>query len=419
MQPADTFFGATQTPDIEFTPNGLIHLVWVGQYPGLIIYHVFHQSSSDGGRHWSGRHQVFNSDWYDTCHPSITSKGDTLFVAFWKIEGLHVFRSFDSGVSWQDSTVADTEFYSLSPPTILYSQGRLHLIYELDIAPYEGNVYYSRSDDLGLTWTARINLSDYGPFPHYTYNPSAFADDQGHIMVVWQDYRFHSSCDWNETSILGRISADNGDSWNSITWLPYTTYFQTPNCLIYADTIFVACPYGSRFGRYNDKISLSYSSDWGSSWSQPEYVTGSRRIDEFGPFLFYTIDRESIYLHCLFCVGEEPDDYGVYYIRNKAFYDDRKPIPDPQPVILKVAAYPNVFNSSTIIFFENSRGGDVELEILDVNGRNIWSKGVSGKEGSIVWEAKDKTGAKVCSGVYFVRVRTTATEKTVKLVYLK
>ena len=418
VQPADTFYGAAEMPDIEYAANGLIHLVWVGQYEGIFRFHVFHQSSSDGGRHWSRSHQVFNNAADDAYYPSLSSKGDTLFVAFMKFEGIHVFRSFDSGITWQDSSIAEYEFWS-SRPTILYSQGRLHLVYALNISQGGVKVYYSQSDDLGLTWTPRIYLSSFEPIAYHSQRPFAYADENGNIVAVWFDYQYGSMCGGVTGDILGRISTDNGETWLSETRLTYTQSGRPPSCDIIVDSVVVAWADGYPLNCVHSKVSYAKTSDWGWSWTDPLVISGDIQVSEFAPFIFHSYERGEAMIHCLYYVVDPPNGGGIYYVRSKPFYSDRKPIPGPEPVILKVNAYPNVFNSTTAVNFENSEGGDAELEIFDVNGKMVWSQSVSGKEGSLIWNAMDSQGAKVCSGIYFIRIRTTEAEKTIKLILLK
>jgi hypothetical protein len=417
IQPADTFYGSSASPDIEYTPNGLIHVAWVGEYPDIYVAEVFHQSSSDGGLHWSNRHQVFNNNGHLACYfPSLASKGDTLFVAFVKLEGIHFFRSFDSGFTWQDSTVVDSEYWG-APPVILYSQGRLHLIYELNLTIDGPKVYYRQSNDLGVAWSPRICLSE--PFSYFSQNPAAYADNYGHLLTVWSDYFYGYTCGVDNRETLGRVSVDNAETWLPETRVTYTQTTQAPHGIVVNDTLHVAWTDAYTLGCDYNKITMSTSNDWGASWSAPEVITGSRETGEFVPFIFYTTDRGTNYLHCLFAAEETPGDYSVYYIRDKGFYNDRKPIPGPQPAILKVSAYPNVFNASTIITYQNWVEDHAEIEILDISGRKIWSRGVSGKEGSIIWDAVDNRGQRVCSGNYFVRVKTTGAEETIRLILLK
>jgi hypothetical protein len=418
IQPADTFYGVSRSTDIERTGDGLLHVAWVGQYEGIFRFHVFHQTSSDGGRNWSNRHQVFNSGSFNTYFPSLASKGDTLFLAVSVGANLTIFHSFDSGLTWQDSTRADTAQNMLDAPLLLYNQGRLHIVYLLGFEETGYDIYYTQSDDFGLSWTSRICLSDSGVPYDASQNPAAYIDERGYLVATWQDYKYGWNCD-GTGEVLGKISTDNGETWLPEIRVTQTQSAEDPGCLLLGDTILVAWPDALPLGCFNRKMSIASSMDWGWSWSEPQVITGNSPGYELSPFLFSSEFHGETFVHCLYFGEISTGGVGVHYLRDKSFYSDRKRMPDNNPVFLKIEAWPNVVNSSTLITYENSQGGEAEIEVFDLSGRMVWSRGISGKEGSVIWNAEDKGGAKVCAGIYLVRVRTTEAEKTIKLVLLK
>jgi hypothetical protein len=89
------------------------------------------------------------------------------------------------------------------------------------------------------------------------------------------------------------------------------------------------------------------------------------------------------------------------------------------PQNIPVSAYPNPFNSYVTMKFyiPNDKGG--ELSIYNIGGQLVKTFNLSGKEAQINWDACDAKGNKVCSGIYFARVSTPQTAKTIKLVLLK
>ncbi len=71
-------------------------------------------------------------------------------------------------------------------------------------------------------------------------------------------------------------------------------------------------------------------------------------------------------------------------------------------------SYPNPFNSSTTIEYEIPERGDVEITIIDVNGkliRNLLSESqISGKH-QFIWDSKDNSGNTITSGIYYCNVK--------------
>jgi len=88
------------------------------------------------------------------------------------------------------------------------------------------------------------------------------------------------------------------------------------------------------------------------------------------------------------------------------------------PQHLNISAYPNPFNSSTIIGYSNLEGGDIR--IFDIKGQLVKTFFTGGEnEGRIEWHATEASGKKVSSGIYFARVSTPQSQKTIKLLLLK
>ncbi len=422
IEPADTFYDGSQYPDIIRTPNGLVHVVWIAQpYPNAMPQ-LYHQSSSDGGRNWSDRHQVFRGAELALYYPRLASKVDTLFLVCRNLENIMTFRSFDDGLTWQDSTVVGSSDAMAYPPTILYSQGRLHLIYEI-IPPdtLTGfTIYYNSSNDLGLTWTPKIPLSsiEVWPISYDSQFPSAYADSDGHIMATWFDYKYGSMCG-TTGDILARVSTDNGDSWLPETRLTHNQSGNASSCLILNNVIYVAWRDSYPFGCDYAKIVLAHSNDWGLNWSQSEIITQNTLEYENDPFLFYSQQGADTLFHCLFTIYDNSFGTDIYYIRDKSFFSDHAPHPPIQPVILDIKASPSVFNSSTLISYENKEGEEGELEIYDILGRKVWSKNIYGKKCKIIWDATDMNGVGLSSGIYMVRAISDVKTAVAKIAYIK
>ncbi len=71
--------------------------------------------------------------------------------------------------------------------------------------------------------------------------------------------------------------------------------------------------------------------------------------------------------------------------------------------------YPNPFNPKTSVRFNLATAGEIELSVLDAQGRRIislaqgyWERGVH----ELSWDGRDEAGRSSASGVYFVQLRT-------------
>jgi flagellar hook assembly protein FlgD len=82
-----------------------------------------------------------------------------------------------------------------------------------------------------------------------------------------------------------------------------------------------------------------------------------------------------------------------------------------------LSAYPNPFNSSTIIKYPNNEGG--ELEIYNLIGQLVKALRISLTSGQIVWDGTDNQNNSVPSGVYFARIKATGIGSGAKLLLLR
>jgi hypothetical protein len=419
--PIDTFY-ASEMPDIIYS-NGKIHIAWVGYFNSLERQKIFHISSSDGGNTWSVPHRIFNNTSSLLKYPRLAAKGDTLFLTCRNASAsesyLLVFRSFNGGVTWRDSTVAEPIAWNTDyHPTILYSQGKVHLVYQIGLdADSAIEIIYRSSANFGTTWSDRVHLSlvDH----HHGQFPSAYTDGAGKILVAWFDYAYGSYCG-TTGDILTRVSTDNGGSWLPIGRATFTQSGCQTACAITGSTLHVVWNDNWLFGCAYPKLMHSSSSDWGLSWSNPELVTEPQSNIEESVGLTSTIVGADTTLNA-FVIRPDTIGGGLVYIRSQhseGIGDDGGEIALPEKLSLE--AYPNPFNSAVIIAFKNPGGGDVEIGIFDISGRKINSFTLKGKsEGKISWDACDAMGNKVSSGIYFAKAGASQTQISIKLIYLK
>ncbi len=95
----------------------------------------------------------------------------------------------------------------------------------------------------------------------------------------------------------------------------------------------------------------------------------------------------------------------------------------PQIPLALHQSYPNPFNPSTTITYDLPEKGRVKLDIYDAAGRFVKSlldrTQNRGSNKSVVWNGKDTAGNRVCSGVYFYRLRFGREELSRKMILLK
>lgn len=83
---------------------------------------------------------------------------------------------------------------------------------------------------------------------------------------------------------------------------------------------------------------------------------------------------------------------------------------------------PNPFNPQTVIRYELTVGGHVQLDIFDSRGRLV--RGLVNEDQNIglqnvTWDGRDNTGQDQPSGVYFYRLRTQGNDESMKMVLFR
>jgi Subtilase family/FlgD Ig-like domain len=80
----------------------------------------------------------------------------------------------------------------------------------------------------------------------------------------------------------------------------------------------------------------------------------------------------------------------------------------PRHSAVALRAAPNPFNPSTVIRFQMPAGGDAQLRIFNLAGREVWSRTVHAEaagEREVAWNGRDLNGKTMPSGVYFAHVK--------------
>ncbi len=200
--------------------NGILHLAWHTQEGAQ--YRVLYAASGDGGVTWSAPQVVFESS-AETYQPAMTIDSNYVYLAFPSKAGAVNYqvlftRRALSGGSWAAPVVLMGGSYNAVRPDLYRdpSNGRLHLVASsFDDAPY---VYYTASDDGGLTWgtVRQVNLTSAAG------QSTRYADVHANGASVYLAGR---TVEFTFFGLLPRYrlftirSLDNGNSWSDLTEL--------------------------------------------------------------------------------------------------------------------------------------------------------------------------------------------------------
>lgn len=172
-------------------------------------------------------------------------------------------KSTDTGLTWSAAQrLTWTSGESSSPAIAIGMDNSINVVWE-DITPGNYEVYYRRSADGGSTWS---------PAQRLTWNsshsrvPAIAIDADNGIHVVWYRYTL------GNVEIHYRKSADGGSTWTPaqrLTWTSGNSYDPAITADSYQDIRVVW--YDSTAGNY--EIYYKCSTDRGSTWSSAQRLT--------------------------------------------------------------------------------------------------------------------------------------------------
>ena len=115
--------------------------------------------------------------------------------------------------------------------------------------------------------------------------------------------------------------------------------------------------------------------------------------------------------------GTQNAGYPFLWAEPSGIADDSPPLPE-----FWLLCYPNPFTESTKLACSLTKPGDFLLTIYDTRGRLVrsWKQyAASHGEYQVTWEGRDSQGAKLPSGIYFLRLTQNGKSATQRLVLLK
>lgn len=368
--------------------------------------------SFNNGVTWSLPNFVFEDGWRSLISYTASSYDSLINIVLFSQQGpdnaFYFVRSSDFGATWSDSQRLFSAVESGIPDqvgangiTYFTWDGRFDLT-----VPWE--IRFIKSSDGGINWSENIVLSDSDEF--HSEHP-AVASDSSKVVCTWMDLKYSPYGITGD--IFFRISYDNGDTWSEEQQLTSNHRATKSDVVIMADTIIITWE-DSRPENGSNSIYSVRSTNEGVTWSDPAWIDGdsfnshdpSLGVGNGRPFLIW---YDWIY----------PDSAGLYFSHWDPEPDGIRKEYDKIPIGISLSAYPNPFNSSTIIRFSTANQAVDELIIYSIMGQEIKTIKVNGKGGQKIWDATDASGEKVSSGIYFVKARTSTSTSFIKLDYLK
>jgi hypothetical protein len=208
----------TNSPGGSFDPciavsGSVVHVVWddLRNATGTMDYEIYYKCSTDGGLSWGPDTRLTNNPSY--CgYPCIVATGPVVQVV-WEDDRdgngeIYYKRSTDAGLTWGADTRLTNDLADSWDPCIVVNGSVMHLVW-MDMRDGNYEVYYKRSEDGGISWgddTRLTNASGESQYPN-------IAVSGPNVHLVWPDAR-----DGN-FEIYYKQSTDGGLTWGLDTRL--------------------------------------------------------------------------------------------------------------------------------------------------------------------------------------------------------
>ena len=273
----------------------IIYVVWTDTTPGN--RDIFFSFSDNNGLTFSQPENISNNDG-DSIVPQIATYKDSVYTVW--LDGTpgnnDIFFSFsdNNGLTFsQPENISNNDGFSASPQ-ITTNKDKIYIVWT-DDTPGNNDIFFSFSDNNGLSFSQPENISNNDG----RSLGSQITTDKDDVYIVWRDDTpgnldiFFSFSDNNGLSFSQpeNISNNDGDSGRS-------------NIATDKDNIYIVWQDDTPG---NNEIFFSFSDNNGLSFSQPENISNNDGLSE-SPQI--AIDKDKIYV---VWVDNTPDNRDIFF----------------------------------------------------------------------------------------------------------
>jgi hypothetical protein len=196
-------------------------------------------------------------------------------------------------ITWNSGT-------SQNPDLVSAPSGPLHVVWQ-DDTPGNYEIFYKKSTDNGITWTANQRLT-------YTANeswaPDLAVDSSGYLYLVWHEYM------QGQSDIYFKKSMNGGANWTATKRLTWTSSWSLEPSIT-VDSLGHLHVVWSDFTPGNYEIYYMKSTDGGASWTTGKRLTWNAGWSQSPKIVAYS----SNYLHVVWS-DSTPGVNEIYYMRS-------------------------------------------------------------------------------------------------------
>jgi Neuraminidase (sialidase) len=306
--------GSDDMPVVMTDGNGTWVTVWISseEFNGAgTDSDIFFSRSTDNGVTWSASQlvdsQATSGNGYEN-HVSFMTDGNGTWVTVWRSteefngagsdRDIFFSRSTDNGVTWSASQPLNSSNDAEDNFPFVMTDGKGVWVAawfsneNLDGAGTDYDIFFSRSTDNGVTWSASQLLNsdattDQGDFAARDWRPVLMTDREGNWVAAWNYYDSSTT----DADISYARSTDNGASWSDQTTLNSNAAEETgagndyrPKVLYCGEDMWIAAWHSwedvNGTGNSDSDIFFSRSTDDGATWSASQAVNSNATTDQ-------------------------------------------------------------------------------------------------------------------------------------------
>ncbi len=258
---------------ISLSNSGNVNVV----YPRCCPWDLFHISSSDNGTTWRSPVQITNSSFLT---PSLDPKicidnSGNMNVAWNKgnqqdVWEVYFSHSSDSGFNWSVSIGISNKpnYHSNDSSITCLASGSIYLVWQQNLPQNAMQVFFSQSDDYGVTWTIPKDVS---PGDNHSEHPFITCDGSSTIYLTWSN-NYHYT---EKLNVFLSFSTDNGATWRTPVNVSNTANADSKYPVMAIDNkgyIYIAW---MEKVSGNWEIYFKHSPDGGENWSDPVNISSN------------------------------------------------------------------------------------------------------------------------------------------------
>jgi hypothetical protein len=178
------------------------------------------------------------------------------------LQEIYYKRTTDGGLTWTAKRLSWNPDYSTHPCIATDTMGNIHVAWQ-DETPGNSEIFYRRSTNGGSTWGITKRLTWNSSFSEF---PSITVDSNGYVHIVWENPIS------GNVEILYKRSTDGGATWGATKRLTWTTGYSERSSLVNDSNDEMHLIWTDNTPG-NDEIFYMKSTDGGSTWTTAKRLT--------------------------------------------------------------------------------------------------------------------------------------------------